>query len=1007
MKISETHGEFVADDEHIGFVHTEMDSANYSTAFRREYGNAISQRNSAHCVEYLGFRNPSDALMTLDNMYIETKFPIYKINKIYMCYYKNILVYNSQTNSTYYKLFLVKQDISHLILENTVRNTLSADWTKYPDEISSIEDMGKYKVLTLGYDIGSTTITGWGTKYSYIKDLLGWMNETKTYLENIVDFIDMNSLYGEQTTQVFSGGEVPVGNVGWRDSIVSPAAGKLEGSTSNNIATKLKTIFFQIDYIGMYSGAVVHTKDETDDDDLETSDNCSSALSILEVDGLFEKEKANRLANKTFSFSGRYDDYQQMDNTVANGGFNNKLGTIYSYDNNETGIIIYHREYQIYDDCVLCNFVGSYDYVMKNYYTTVFAKYRTYSYAGYGESINRAENDRYNVVLSTGQLYYETVADTLFRNFDVVSAFLTTNISASLNFVFDKQINGAYIVFYGKDANDDEVITEYFADVNQFVCGNSLCFNVKTYSNLTNGVYISNINCFDHDNNNQQTNYIGSAQEWYVMPFESESDGFLERIGFYFGHFNNLYDANETNDETVKDNAIVFNNIENFDTSDSDNVDNLFRPLFNLPLKTIEPSFYFGNTYNICKDNKEIIDFTLQYEMINLNKTELLYSEWLMKLNSFGNYLKLENDKSVANLAANVVNFKIYFGTVKFNHGTNLRGNLVQGIVIRIKDEDILDLEYGNLCQVNNSVPYKARITFSDTGYDEYETYIYLQKINYISEQEIRIDGEVIVTRTSYKKIPFYKPKTIKYFQQKRTFYFYKLDYVAETDKTDYYCHVAALSNTEDENLSDLIYQFSSCRFFPTEETGWNANLVLANSEIQTSSFVTNFDPYEYEKTMYILVSKEPMEESLIYSQYKLDNLPNKFIVCDSTVPSVFALSNEGEKISVNTTDLKTELANIYANANSQDYRNYKSIQYWYYDREENGGDGYLHFVFGINATPNDEDPTIYISTIKRRNKKVYNVLHREVGTVMNFADQNNIENYGKQLYVPNDNEEE
>ena len=94
-----------------------------------------------------------------------------------MCYYKSIHIQNTVSGEEYDKLVLVKQDISKLVLQNAVRDSLPADWTKLPSgswvDITT-DEMSKYRLLTLGYDIGSNRIAGWGEKYSYISDLLGW-----------------------------------------------------------------------------------------------------------------------------------------------------------------------------------------------------------------------------------------------------------------------------------------------------------------------------------------------------------------------------------------------------------------------------------------------------------------------------------------------------------------------------------------------------------------------------------------------------------------------------------------------------------------------------------------------------------------------------------------------------------------------------------------------------------------------------------------------------------------
>ena len=368
MKISDTHGEYIVDKEHENFIYGSMDSDSFSTALRKEHQGAISQKNTAHMVEYLGFRNSSSALLTLDNLEVETKFPIYKINKMYLCYYRTVEVTNITTNTTSTKTILVKQDITRLVLQNTVRNTLPADWTKYPSSISKFDEMSQYKLLTVGYDIGSNKIGGWGETYSYVGDLLGWTSITKTYIETMLNLLDYFFPYGVSRKQFLNANEYVSNPGNWIANIVPYRTSNwpVQGG-SGDIAAKIKSIFFKIDYNAMYSGTIVHTKDNIDEDDYETTDNNSSSLSILEVDGLYAKEKANRFANPTKSWPTRYKSYEEMNNT-----YNHVLGSIRYDEDEENDVIVYHREYQIYDGVVLANFVGMRDYVMKNYYILLF-----------------------------------------------------------------------------------------------------------------------------------------------------------------------------------------------------------------------------------------------------------------------------------------------------------------------------------------------------------------------------------------------------------------------------------------------------------------------------------------------------------------------------------------------------------------------------------------------------------------------------------------------------------
>ena len=94
MDITQRKNEFSLEDIPTTNIVGSMSSNDYCDALRRNYSEGLSQDSTCTSVEYLGFRNSDTALMTLGNMRLETRFPIYKINKMYMCYYKKALIIN-------------------------------------------------------------------------------------------------------------------------------------------------------------------------------------------------------------------------------------------------------------------------------------------------------------------------------------------------------------------------------------------------------------------------------------------------------------------------------------------------------------------------------------------------------------------------------------------------------------------------------------------------------------------------------------------------------------------------------------------------------------------------------------------------------------------------------------------------------------------------------------------------------------------------------------------------
>ena len=985
MKISEIHDEFKINEDNFSFITESMNSSNYSTSFRREYGGAISQKDTAHMVEFLGFRTTGvgNGVMTLSNMMLETRFPIYKVNKLYMCYFRKATMRRKYDGTTYDKLVLVKQDITKLVLQNTVRNALPSDWTIVQSgawQNITIDEMATHRIFTVGYNIGSNIISGWGDDVHYISDLLGWTEAVNLYVELI--FRKMNNLnaWGVNQYQFIGPDEEIINaNVDWK-SIISP-------NSSNNVTDKLKGLFFEMDYTAMYSGAIIHSKENTEDDDIQSPDNCSSALSILEADGLFEREKANRLANKEISFIARFDSVYQMNDA----DHNNVIGTEYK-DEDETAVI-YHREYQIYDDCVLANFAGTHDYVLKNYFTTVFAKYRTYSYAGYDENVNRAETDKYLVFLSDDRCYYEDDDNGLKQNIvsSVLSAFSESVLNDNLNIEFPNQINGGYFTFtYGS------LKKEYFSDVNQFVAGYSLCFNIKMYDNMTNGNYIKQINCYDDGTSDGSRSgiYIGSLLEWHKMPI-SETDGFVKNVECYFGHFE---------EEDFYKDFIEWH----------DNTDALYSKIFNLPLKSTNPTFVIGKAYDFCKDNKEIIDFTLQYELINQDDN-LIVSEWLMKLTDFSNYVKFSAEKTITDMHAQANGFTAKFWSKKGNWNLFLLTNgwyeYDQGIRLifsqaSVEQDHVLQegtslvgTDTGNIYYATSDEMAFGGEGSSYSSNSKWDLAVELNRINSVTV----VNGEI--TRINVKVVLNGA---------------YSSTWISNGVPGSYHeSRDATVDIDLQRDLNASGYEFVYIgRLVPSSFiSDWGYRSSFRSSYNSESNALTKYgsvvfpggNSYNFPKTMYVLVSSKKMEQSFVYEQLKIDDLPDYLKIVDTSENGIGDGNTFEDVFKIEVDDNGRPYIKYHAidHVAQTDFGvNYESAQYWYYDVE---GDGYLHFVFGINTHEKDSngndilitDKKIYISTLKNRGTMVYNNMHRECGAVMNFAESENADKYGAQFFVP------
>ena len=544
----------------VNYRRGQMSGNDYIFGLRRNHSQSIAQDFSAHSIEQIGFRNSSTPLLKLDNLRVETTFPIYRINKMYMCYYK------PTTDGNFY---YCKQDITKLVKLGSERMALSKDWEQFADDYpTTLDELAQYKLATVEYNIGSNQITGWGEKYTFPRGW--WIGEgTATYIENIITFLDAR--YPKGVAGDFSANNSNNPN----DLNVLPAITKnssgfaelytaIKNIFGQEISLFLKSVTFIIDYVPFFSGTTVVKKGFGDVDDNLMSFDSPGPLVVLEKDGLNCKEKLERFGNKTFMYSYRYIPSFDGSTTAYS-----QLQPVGSIDNDiNPGTIMFSREYSIYDNLVNAVYTGSKEYILKNYFTTVFAKYRTWSLMSFEESVKRNENLSRCILISKDKNISDT-SDYKFTSlnnvsslnnfmFDLFSFYKQSDTPATTIGYKDKSIfNAGYFecdyIYYtfsqnGKISIQNKGYGKMLSDLNTFATGNSLCFNMAMTDNITGGTFIEKINpASEVDNfNDVEKEVIGSRQGQYYLA-DSSTNGKIENIklGFINYDFNALlYDEN-------------------------------------------------------------------------------------------------------------------------------------------------------------------------------------------------------------------------------------------------------------------------------------------------------------------------------------------------------------------------------------------------------------------------------------------------------------------------------
>ena len=405
LDITQRTGEFNLNLGDINFITGSKTSDNYANTLRTEYQQALSSKSTCRSVEYVGFRNSSEPLMTLDNMRLELSYPIYKINSVKLCYFNKAEISNTDTpfNATEYGYNLIEQDITPLILLDNIRNMLPDDWesvNKELEDLHSLEQLSKVKFCTIGYSQGSNYISGWGHRYTYFKKaLLKWYEPQKTVIENILQALQNIHPQGnvasiEEIYKNFNTNQILLRN----NRHISPFSAKSEnfaegiltrlfqsGKNGQSVPLFFKSLLFKVDYEAYYNGTIIHSKSQDNKDDICSTDNQASSLALLEEDGLAKIEKLNRFGNVGYQIIGRYT------NKFYNYDYIQPLGSVLNI-HSDNDIVIYSREYSIWDNEIVVRYSGMKDHVLKNFYTSVFAKYRLYNVMGTNESVQRNEN---------------------------------------------------------------------------------------------------------------------------------------------------------------------------------------------------------------------------------------------------------------------------------------------------------------------------------------------------------------------------------------------------------------------------------------------------------------------------------------------------------------------------------------------------------------------------------------------------------------------------------------
>lgn len=945
----------------ISRVVGQMTSSDYCDGVRRQYSDALSQDGICNFVEFLGFRNSGDPIMTLSDMCVETTHKIYRVKKLNLCYYKKANIINSDM-SVIDSWMLCKQDITPLVKTDVERNLLSQDWRTLEKFPKTIDEMSRYKLCTVQYSIGGNKISGWGERYQQPSDssLFASWDITHTILENIIDRIESINRQGDISYEEYKNAvnsEFP--NI--TNFILSPSMLYSENDYDSMFSTedlsgtqKLKTIFFEIEYEGFYDGALIHSRDKGRDNFYQ-NDNVSASLTLLEKDGTNQKEKLNRFANKTYVMNGRLEGVNYGVQNLLELGSTGIIGE-------DDDVIIYRREYSIYDNYILASYAGIQDYVLKNFYTSVYAKYRVNQLMSYGESTNRAENRKIIMLLSKNKKTKNengTFFDIRENNVDVsVAKFFSAFIPNDI----DETINNAQF-------STPKIDAPFLVDCFKFCSGNIMVFNASMPDNASGGNTIEKWateyqKLMYAPSTKDSKYYVGSTQEWYNIVDDSET-GAIDELSIEFSH-SDYKTAYITQDNTLV--GQVYNYTQNLPKSNIS------------AMNDVQRSNVWGiNNENMFKDNKERIDFSFQIEPISDDVNNVVISRYLPTLSNLmipsGTY-KCDEDKSIETNYMNDHPVKITFrksqkwadeyyiliSTPKPDLwlDSDIKGNGEQYAVPFSSNEWNFSVSYGDYTKIWRFQPTSVYV---DKPNESGRTHRYFKGI-----------GELVV-RTS-GAFPT---------EQKLTF-----------DTVD--------MERKDEGqgpVQEEAFYYMWCPF--AKDSGFaSANFKFTDFTIVGTTVTDDVKTQKstIKKNIFVQYGKNTIDSG--YSDKTFTEQPQN--LSDKKPSDVFIIESgtDEPRLRIDVTDI-TE---INSKQKIEIKNGIKSISCWYFDfnsaYEKSYGDksyvytytpeksGY-HFVFGINVYPEDiiteqgkRYIDIYITKTEHRDDRIFDNIGRQIGVIHN-----------------------
>lgn len=557
------------DMKYINFINSHRSGAEYISELHMELKNVLQSNvdninNVITVTEYITLRAKSGHEITTDNLELKVRFPIYEIENVSVC--GSITGEIKEEGDRITRKWWSEVNITPYIYEKKEFDVLNIKYIKPPFGMIEYKDIGKYQNSSFYYSRGSQTIENLFLK---TQTKVGFLTFEGMLIRSVFlkcTLVNLNLSDDYDFSKIDDNDFV---SYTYKITYKTPASCLFRAS-KNGSNNKRITIDNQTNsYIDPYS------------------------------QGLLEYMKANRTGNEQKTAAARYD-LAHLDKIA-------KLGQTID------GAIIYKREISFHRDYAVVNYSMTPNYVLKDYYTGIRAKIRSWKIADSNDALERHDLRKFYVCLSDKNRVDDITLSNI-SNCDNAWFFTSFiwRIGGEQDGNYKVQLTKFGLFQYNIRENNAFFPTNgyYSLDLSSRIVGMSLCFTLGFYDNYIVGTAIT------HKVYND-SNVIESR--WQEDLKYTDTNGEFEKYMFFLSD-----KINNTNGFQIPINALYYekkDGVKQPIIDKSQFYDPLIKnaDLFPFTKASNVDKYYFSVVFPFHKDNSEITRGTVQFEMLSDN----------------------------------------------------------------------------------------------------------------------------------------------------------------------------------------------------------------------------------------------------------------------------------------------------------------------------------------------------------------------------------------------------